>query len=80
MSHSIRFMESGGGDHTLLCILRRLVKPWVVPTPGRYVCDMQKGICQGFVNSIHSIFDDLKEVDQGVTEGADFHGLLGDHL
>lgn len=38
------------------------MKPWVVPS-SQEVCDLQG---QGLGNSIHSILDDLKEVDHGV--------------
>ena len=42
------------------------MKLWVVPS-SQEVCDLQG---QGLGNSIHSIVDDLKEVDHGVMEGA----------
>lgn len=38
------------------------MKPWVVPS-SQEVCDLQG---QGLGNNIHSILDDLKEVDHGV--------------
>ena len=41
------------------------MKLWVVPS-SQEVCDLQG---QGLGNSIHSMLDDLKEVDHWVMEG-----------